>query len=623
MAATDSLDKLQKLAPRIDGVQAELEPKLNAAIPTVKIELPRLTPEMFGAAPSGYEKVPASGELGRIEEGGKEALVSAQAAATKAASQVEVFIASLMGQASSFAVAFGLGIASLKFNLGSLGPVISAVVVALTSMLSLAKVQKARTVVIFEAIQKQIQDALNMVLSVLDTVDKQVLDPVEQIMGTVDGFATAAMTPLVETKDSVTAMIDEILKFEIPIPDAASLKQPLTDVKAKLDELVAQATEVADKMTADYKDDLQKIQSAEATVRKVKPDFDVPDPSDLPKEVSSEVKTPMLALIKEAEDTIDGLVDTLKPPFAKVNDARDQLKGAASSLEIPNADAVMDPLKAILGTVKEFVQTAKEQVPTIMEDLLGSTLPGKVMTSEFHFNAVFVALPLFVSFCINMPVAVMAALRNATEIPEPSDETAVADSPGANTTNSTTLDGWLPNVPAGQEMDALKPYYMPAVSQLILIATQIFLALLLTAKRIACRMANSGISSFETKLNNQINQRIDDAVGKIFRETFAVVKSKTSELTGKLKAVLGKVEQALKKVVDVEKLRDEAEQMKKQVMKSGQEASEKVEKKIEEEKGKMDKKREDMEKRIQDAAQVANTMSNPAAAMGKLGKKRW
>eukprot|EP00930_Biecheleria_cincta_P063018 TRINITY_DN4849_c0_g1_i1.p1 TRINITY_DN4849_c0_g1~~TRINITY_DN4849_c0_g1_i1.p1 ORF type:complete len:666 (+),score=157.58 TRINITY_DN4849_c0_g1_i1:81-2000(+) len=639
MASQAMLDSFQKLLPAIDGLQPDIESKLNAAVP-VALEFPRVTPEMLGAE-AGEEVTQALLSKGRetspqsknrdiavpnIEAGVVPVVQSAQGMASQGSAAVAV----LLAQAFSFAVSFGVGCASVLYlESGSLiGPLANALVVTLANVASTGRVLDVRTRSIFAGLQNQLEAARSMLTELLQAIEQQLMQPLDDVTAAVGGFATSTLSPLGKVKDDLTKTIEEFTSVEIQVPDSAALKQPITEAMAKVDALVAEATKAADKLQGDYKDDLQKMTAVEKSVRAVNPDFDIPDPSDLPKEVEAAVMKPMQDISKEAGGKVDALVDTLKPPFDVVIRAQQQLKAAASSIEVPNADTLLEPLNKSVATIKDTAAKVKEEVPTKMDELLTSTTVGTLMTSQWHFHMSFVVLPVCVTLLLNLPVAVLTALHSM-----PADPPQL--NPHANPLHghphhheflhqnrSFLPEGWLPNTKKGFEMEALKPYYMPAVSQLLVTVLELLLTLLLTAAPVACKLLNCAISSFEAKLNAQINQRIDENIGQIMNTVFDAMRERVSTLTATLKDVMKMAETLLLKAVDMEKLLGEADAAKQKVMSAGKEAAGKVDQVIQEEQEKLKTKVTEMEARIKKSAELANSFSDPSKAMKQV-KKFW
>jgi len=652
MSSQAMLASLQKLSPTIDGLQPQIESKLKAAVPKVALEFPRVAPEMLHAE-AGKEEAQrllspsprsASRELGRLPDV-EAGVVPVQGMVSQGSAAIAIFLA----QAFSFAVSFGVGCASVMYlERGSLiGPLANAVVVTLANVASTGRVLDVRTRSIFAGLQNQLETARSMLTTLLQTIEKQLTGPLDDVKAAVGGFATSTLKPLGKVKDDLTKMVNEITKLEIKVPDSAALKEPITEAMAKVDALVAEATKAADKLQGDYKDDLEKMTAAEKQVRAVYPDFDIPDPSDLPKEVEAAVKKPMQDISNEAGGKVDALLDTLKPPFDVVVQAQQQVKAAASSIDIPNADTVLEPLNKSVATIKDTAAKVKEEVPSKMDELLTETTIGTLMTSQWHFRMAFVVLPVCVTLLLNLPVAVLTALHSMPSdhaprnLPNhsvheflhhmhPHHDVSLAQGlhhklPHHNVSFtpegyvSSTPEGWLPNTQKGFEMEALKPYYMPAVSQLIATLLQLLLILLLTAAPVACRMLNYAISSFEAKLNAQINQHIDEAIGQLMKTVFDAVREKVSSLTAALKDVMKKAENLLLKAVDMEKLQGEADTAKQKVMSAGKEAAGKVDQVIKEEQEKLKSKVTEMEARIKKSAELAKSLSDPSKAMKKGG----
>ena len=296
--------------------------------------------------------------------------------------------------------------------------------------------------------------------------------------------------------------------------------------------------------------------------RRVHPDFDVPDPSDIKKELEEEVAGPLEAKIGEASLKVDETIGTLAAPFEVVRAARDKLLAAAQQVELPSSESLLAPLVSARTAVEKFAAVAKEEVPARMDEIVAATPTGKAASDEGYFTAICYYLPLAVLFCINAPLGVLTAISSLPAMP--SDPLAnlsatVAASPGvgsaldtgaellnsgAGLLNSSTLQLFnstlgfnstaIPDLnssllnssaaadaaeaaaeaaagtaeAAGGATDWLTPFVMPVFTQLVLLILQLILTHLATAKRTVLAMINGAIGGIEAKLNKRINGRV-------------------------------------------------------------------------------------------------------------------
>ena len=103
--------------------------------------------------------------------------------------------------------------------------------------------------------------------------------------------------------------------------------------------------------------------------RRVHPDFDVPDPSDIKKELEEEVAGPLEAQIGEASLKVDETIGTLAAPFEVVRAARDKLLAAAQQVELPSSESLLAPLVSARTAVEKFAAVAKAEVPARMDEM--------------------------------------------------------------------------------------------------------------------------------------------------------------------------------------------------------------------------------------------------------------
>merc|ERR1719382_1072090 len=181
------------------------------------------------------------------------------------------------------------------------GPVISAVTSCVICMAGLAQVWKARSDAIFELLSKVFGKLTDAVLKVLDTIDDMLQGPLDKLEGMID------------------EMVDE--------------QQPT----------------------------LVKMRQFEDTMKKLDPDFDIPDPQDLKR-----------------------------------------------------------PLDGCEAVISEFVDKAKREVPEQLSEAVRSTRVGRLATDRIAFSRIAVYAPLVLVFLLNFTMALtQVAIAHRAEAEEP------------------------------------------------------------------------------------------------------------------------------------------------------------------------------------------------------------
>ena len=241
----------------------------------------------------------------------------------------------------------------------------------------------------FDAANSQLSRAKRVVDATLGSLDEMLLKPLVAVSMTVESTTTSAMAPLSAARGSLESALEALAAIDLAMPDAAALKAPIATARAKLDEMVAKTQARAapfprrrgarfavalprraphrrapaplpwpqaaiDALSADYKDDLEKIAKMESVARKVDPDFDIPDPADLKKEIEEEVCSALLppSLTRPARSALS--VTSL--PFGSAS--------AAALLPVPGLRCVWARCRMwqVAGPLEEKIRAANDAV---------------------------------------------------------------------------------------------------------------------------------------------------------------------------------------------------------------------------------------------------------------------
>jgi len=262
--------------------------------------------------------------------------------------------------------------------------------------------------------------------------------------------------------------------------------------------------------------------------------------------------------LEKLENAIEDMCEEQKPNLDKMKELESTIKMVQPDFNAPDPEDLKKPLDGCGDMIDEFVDKAKKEIPDKMQEIIQSTLPGRLATDESSFNLYVVILPLSLVFLVNMGLAVgQVFLMFKPEDSESDDFGAVANSSrslrGANVTSlgiNATLpslgsNATLPTLPKELSVDSVMPYVQPALVQILLAALQMVGAMILSSGPRICGMINGSIADFGKKINDRINNRIKSAVDKVFGSAFKEVKGKSDEFFPKFKDAIKLLKQAL------------------------------------------------------------------------------
>merc|ERR1719291_894357 len=139
---------------------------------------------------------------------------------------------------SATSVVMSLGLGALQLG-ATAGPVISAVTSCVLCMAGLAHTWKARSESIFDLLNKVFGKLTDAVLMVLDTIDDVLQGPLDKLDGMVDGMIEEQRPTLAKMQQFEDAI--RKLDPDFDIPDPQDLKRPLDGCEAVIDEIVERA----------------------------------------------------------------------------------------------------------------------------------------------------------------------------------------------------------------------------------------------------------------------------------------------------------------------------------------------------------------------------------------------
>ncbi|CAK0811357.1 unnamed protein product, partial [Prorocentrum cordatum] len=144
----------------------------------------------------------------------------------------------LAASAASVAVSAGLGVLRLG---ATAGPLLSAVASCAICTAGLAHTWRARSEVIFDLLNKLFGKLADAVLKALDTVDDMLQEPLDKLDGMIDSMVEEQRPTLAKMQQFEDAIKKLDPDFDIPDPQDHDLKRPLDGCEAMIDEILDRA----------------------------------------------------------------------------------------------------------------------------------------------------------------------------------------------------------------------------------------------------------------------------------------------------------------------------------------------------------------------------------------------
>jgi hypothetical protein len=220
---------------------------------------------------------------------------------------------------------------------------------------------------------------------------------------------------------------------------------------------------------------------------------------------------------------VDQLAEEQKPALAKLREIESTL-----DTDIPDPDDIKKPLDNCENVVESRVRKIQGEIPARMDDFVDATFAGQVVTDLGRFHCFCVYFPLVIILLFNLIAALLQARRGA-EI-EASNDTMQRQLRGTSTTAS------IKGLPT--QLDLMMPYITPALLQILMtLVQQIAFCALCQGPRLT-QAANHIITAVECRVNDHINQSVQDVVDSIFVTGFREVKGKADAFFPAFKELL-------------------------------------------------------------------------------------
>lgn len=254
--------------------------------------------------------------------------------------------------------------------------------------------------------------------------------------------------------------------------------------------------------------------------------------------------------LDKVDGLIDGMIEEQKPTLAKMQQFEDAIRKLDPDFDIPDPQDLKKPLDGCEAMIDDIMETAKREAPERLEEAVRSTLVGWLATSRTAFQGLVVCAPLTLVFLLNLAVALgqvaLAGSLGAGAPGGPATEELVSPRRLRGSAGSTGREEAL----AAEAQCQLMACVQPALVQAALSILQTLAAMLLAQMPRICGIANRQIEALEADLNSRLNKRVEGAVDSVFSQAFGEVKGKADEFfprfTDSVQKLRGSMEQAAK-----------------------------------------------------------------------------
>lgn len=260
----------------------------------------------------------------------------------------------------------------------------------------------------------------------------------------------------------------------------------------------------------------------------------------------------ILAPLNELNDQIDQMEDDQKPALDKAKMLQSTL-----GVDVPEPGDLRKPLDGAEDMIEGFVDKAKKMVPGFLDEILGKTLPGQLITDKSKYNLYVITLPVASLVLFNILIAVATVYICATSAATPAETrrlsggflsantqdltilVAHSHSSGEDTHRSKTmtLPAGMDQMVAGLSMDTVMPYMKPTLVQILLSLVQVVLMMIASQGPRIVKLFNGIISDLQKKMNDKVNNDIKEVVDKVFGDAFKSVKEQADDFFPKIKKV--------------------------------------------------------------------------------------
>lgn len=246
--------------------------------------------------------------------------------------------------------------------------------------------------------------------------------------------------------------------------------------------------------------------------------------------------------LEQLDGALDDMVEDQKPTIQHMKKFESAMKAADPDFDLPDPEDLKKPLDGCEAMIDEFVATAKKEVPDKLDELIQSSLAGRIATDAQTFNGWVVILPLVIVCLLNVGIAVLQVSLSTGMGPTPS----VSEHASSGVTRRLRGSHGQPSALAALHLpDDIKTYVQPAAVQILLTFLQVAAAFVLSQGPQICRLVNGSIGKLERTLNERINGRIQKAVDRVFGQAFGEVKDKADVFFPKFQDCMAKLKQAV------------------------------------------------------------------------------
>lgn len=254
--------------------------------------------------------------------------------------------------------------------------------------------------------------------------------------------------------------------------------------------------------------------------------------------------------LESLEDRIDDMIEEQQPVLDNMKKFETGIKQIDKSFDLPEPADLKKPLDGCDAMVDKFVSKAKQEVPDKLQEMIQSTLPGRVATDSSTFNQFAVYLPLAIILAVNLSLAILQVYLT---LQPPQESTGKGDiektSEHRQLRGAAGFQDQLEKVekivPSQLRSGDLMPYVQPALIQILLGCLQALFVLVMSQGPRICKMVNEMVQKQQDALNERVNGRIKEAVDRVFGQAFSEVKEQSDNFFPKFKAATKKLKDAM------------------------------------------------------------------------------
>jgi hypothetical protein len=246
------------------------------------------------------------------------------------------------------------------------------------------------------------------------------------------------------------------------------------------------------------------------------------------------------APLQKLESAIDDLCEEQTPTLGKMKKFETALKTVDPDFDLPEPADLKIPLDGCDAIIDEFVDKAKREIPEKLDEIVRSSFASRIATDRNAFNRFVVVAPLLTIFILDLALAGLQLIfmnGNSFQLEAVATPTRVRSLRGSSFIGTHTK--------VVQSQVDYSSCMQPALIQVALSIMQLLVAMIVSRGPLICTVVNSAIINLQARLNEILNDRIKEAVDRVFAQAFSEVKSKADEFFPKFTNCMQKLKQAI------------------------------------------------------------------------------